>query len=86
MIVSTSRLGSNAALQFGARVGNADLFINGASWLVGDDELISIRPRPADDRTLFLTNAQKNFIMLSSTVMVPALVLAVGILIWWGRR
>ena len=86
MIVSTSQLGSNAALQFGARVGNADLFINGASWLVGDDELISIRPRPADDRTLFLTNAQKNFIMLSSTVMVPALVLAVGILIWWGRR
>jgi ABC-type uncharacterized transport system involved in gliding motility auxiliary subunit len=86
MIVTTSQLASNAALQIGARVGNADLFINAASWLVGDDELISIRPRPTDDRTLFLTGAQKNFIMLSSIVLMPALVLAIGILVWWGRR
>lgn len=86
MIVTTSQLASNATLQFGPQIGNTDLFINGASWLVGDDELISIRPRPADDRTLFLTNAQKNFIMLSSILLVPALVLSMGILVWWSRR
>ena len=86
MIVSTSQLGSNAIFQFGAQVGNPDLFINGASWLVGDDELISIRPRQPDDRTLFLSQAQKNFIMLSSIVFIPALVLGAGVLVWWNRR
>ncbi len=86
MIVTTSQLASNATSQFGGQVANTDLFVNGASWLVGDDELISIRPRPPENRTLFLTAAQKNFIMLSSILGVPAIVLALGILVWWGRR
>jgi ABC-type uncharacterized transport system involved in gliding motility auxiliary subunit len=86
VMVGTSQLASNTAFQFGAQVGNPDLFINAASWLVGDDELISIQPREPDNRTLFLTAAQKNFIMLSSIVFVPALVLAMGIFVWWGRR
>ncbi len=86
VIVGTSQLASNAAFQFGAQVGNPDLFINAASWLVGDDELISIQPRQPDNRTLFLTAAQRNFIMLSSIVFVPALVMAMGIFVWWSRR
>lgn len=86
MVVSTSQLGTNGVLQLSPQLANADLFINGASWLVGDDELISIRPRQPDDRTLFLSQAQKNFIMLSSILFIPALVLGVGILVWWNRR
>ncbi|MCC7369801.1 MAG: GldG family protein [Chloroflexi bacterium] len=86
MIVSTSQLGSNSVLGFGAQLGNADLVLNAASWLVGDDDLVSIRPREPDDRTLFLTQAQKMFVMLSSIVLVPALVLSVGVLVWWKRR
>lgn len=86
LIFSTSQLASNAAFQFGGQVANQDLFINGSSWLVGDDELISIQPRQPDNRTLFLTAAQKNFVMLSSIVFVPALVLAMGIFVWWSRR
>jgi ABC-type uncharacterized transport system involved in gliding motility auxiliary subunit len=85
LVFSTSRLGTNEVFQLG-QIANMDMFVNGASWLVGDDELISIQPRPADNRTLFLTAAQRNFIMLSSIVLVPALVLAIGILVWWGRR
>jgi ABC-type uncharacterized transport system involved in gliding motility auxiliary subunit len=86
LIFTTSQLASNAAFQFGGQVGNPDLIINGSSWLVGDDELISIKPRPADNRTLFLTAAQRNFIMLSSILFVPALVLSIGIFVWWSRR
>jgi ABC-type uncharacterized transport system involved in gliding motility auxiliary subunit len=86
LIVTTSQLASNATGQFGGQVANTDLFVNGSSWLVGDDQLISITPRPPDNRTLFLTAAQRNFVMLSSILFVPALVLAVGILIWWSRR
>jgi ABC-type uncharacterized transport system involved in gliding motility auxiliary subunit len=86
MVVSTSQLAMNGVLQISPQLGNTDLFLNAASWLVGDDELITIRPRQPDDRTLFLTGAQKNFIMLSSILFLPALVLAVGILVWWNRR
>lgn len=86
VIVTTSQLASNTAFQFGAQVANPDLFINAASWLVGDDELITIQPRQPDNRTLFLTAAQRNFVMLSSILFVPALVLAIGILVWWSRR
>ncbi|MFN8637181.1 MAG: GldG family protein [Chloroflexota bacterium] len=86
LIVTTSQLASNTTSQFGAQVANTDLFVNGSSWLVGDDELISIQPRQPDNRTLFLTAAQRNFVMLSSIVFVPALVLAIGIFVWWGRR
>ena len=86
VIVGTSQLASNTALSFGTQVANPDLFINASSWLVGDDELITIQPRQPDNRTLFLTNAQRNFIMLSSIVFVPALVLAMGIFVWWSRR
>lgn len=86
LMVSTSRLATNEVFQLGANIGNADLFINGSSWLVGDDELISIRPRPTDNRTMFLTSAQRNFIMLSSIFFLPALVLGAGIIVWWSRR
>ena len=86
LIVGTSQIARNAAFQFGGQVANQDLFINGSSWLVGDDELISIQPRQPDNRTLFLTGAQRNFVMLSSIVFVPALVLAIGIFVWWSRR
>jgi ABC-type uncharacterized transport system involved in gliding motility auxiliary subunit len=86
LIFGTSRLATNEVSQLGGQIANLDLFVNGASWLVGDDELISIRPRPTDTRTLVLSAAQRNFIMLSSIVLVPALVLAMGILVWWGRR
>jgi ABC-type uncharacterized transport system involved in gliding motility auxiliary subunit len=86
LMFSTSQLASNAAFQFGGQVANQDLFLNGSSWLVGDDELISIQPRQQDNRTLFLTGAQRNFVMMSSIVFVPALVLAMGIFVWWSRR
>ena len=85
LVFGTSRLASNEVIQLG-QIANMDLIVNGSSWLVGDDELISIQPRQQDNRSLFLTAAQRNFIMLSSIVLVPALVMAVGILVWWSRR
>jgi ABC-type uncharacterized transport system involved in gliding motility auxiliary subunit len=86
LIFGNSRLASNATAQLGGQVANQDLFINGSSWLVGDDQLISIQARQPDNRTLFLTAAQRNFVMLSSIVFVPAMVLAIGIFVWWSRR
>jgi len=86
MIVATSQLASNQVFQFGGAVGNANLVLNAATWLAHDDQLISIKAKPTDNRTLFLTGAQQNFVLLSSILFLPAIVLAAGILVWWSRR
>ena len=56
------------------------------TWLVHDDQLISIKPKPTDNRSLMLTGAQSNFVLLSTILMLPAIVLGAGIIIWWSRR
>ncbi len=86
IVVGTSRLATNEVFQLGPQIGNVDLFVNAATWLAGDDELVSIRPKPQDNRTLFLTGAQQNFVLVSSILFLPALVLAAGIAVWWSRR
>jgi gliding motility-associatede transport system auxiliary component len=85
-VVGTSQLASNQVFQFGGAVGNANLALNAATWLAHDDQLISIKAKPADNRTLFLTGAQQNFVLLSTILFLPALVLAAGVMIWWSRR
>ena len=38
--------------------GNGNLFLNIVSWLAQDEDLISIRPKPADDRRILLSQSQ----------------------------
>ena len=67
-------------------LGNRDFFLNAANWLAESEELISIRAKPTDNRTLFLTSAQQNTILYSTTLFLPLLVLGLGAAVWWGRR
>ena len=86
VVAGSSRLATNEVFQLGPQIGNVDLFVNAATWLAGDDELVSIAAKPPDNRTLFLTGAQQNFILVSSVLFLPAIVLAAGIAVWWSRR
>ena len=86
VVVGTSRLAANEVFQLGPQIGNVDFFVNAATWLAGDDELVSIPAKPQDNRTLVLTSAQQNFVLVSSVLFLPALVLAAGIAVWWSRR
>jgi ABC-type uncharacterized transport system involved in gliding motility auxiliary subunit len=65
---------------------NRDLFLNAANWLAEDEQLIAIRPKERDNRQMFLTAAQSNLVLFSSILFVPAIVLALGGLVWWSRR
>ena len=38
--------------------GNGNLFLNMVSWLAQDEDLISIRPKPAEDRRILLSQSQ----------------------------
>lgn len=65
---------------------NRDLFLNGANWMAESEQLIAIRPKDTTQRNLFLTAAQSNLVLFSSTIFVPLIVLAIGGFVWWSRR
>lgn len=66
--------------------GNADLFVNMVNWLAGEEELISIRPKPADFKPLNITGPQKKRLFLIYVVLFPAFIILLGGVIWFWRR
>ena len=66
--------------------GNKDIFMNTLGWLTQQENLISIRPKEADDRRLTLTATQQNNITWLSLLIVPGLVFGSGIYSWYRRR
>ena len=65
---------------------NSDLLINSVNWLAQDFELISLRPKLREPRLLFLTQSELEFIQWSGWLLMPVLVGAFGVWIWWRRR
>ena len=66
--------------------GNRDLFMNTLGWLSQQENLISIRPKEADDRRITLTAVQQQWITITSLLLIPGLVFGSGIYTWWRRR
>lgn len=65
---------------------NADLLLNAANWLVGEEEFISIeRKLPRASRAVMTTEQFQNFRYLS-LFGLPELILLGGIVVWWRRR
>ncbi len=66
--------------------GNLNLGLNILRWLSGDDKLLNIPARTAPDRTLELSTTAGAVIGLGFLFLLPLLLLAAGLLIWWRRR
>jgi ABC-type uncharacterized transport system involved in gliding motility auxiliary subunit len=66
--------------------GNRDLFMNTIGWLSQQDNLISIRPKEADDRRITLTATQESNIFWLSLLIIPGCVFGAGVATWWKRR
>src|SRR3954464_149595 len=66
--------------------GNRDLFMNTIGWLSQQDNLISIRPKEADDRRITLTATQESNIFWLSLLIIPGFVFGAGVMTWWKRR
>ncbi len=66
--------------------GNSDLALNTVNWLSSDEDLISIRPKPQDDRRITMTRAQMNTVRTTSQFGLPLVVVLAGIAVWWRRR
>jgi ABC-type uncharacterized transport system involved in gliding motility auxiliary subunit len=66
--------------------GNRDLFLNAVGWLSQQENLISIRPKEAEDRRLAMTAAQQTRIVWMSLLVIPGLIFGTGVYTWWRRR
>jgi ABC-type uncharacterized transport system involved in gliding motility auxiliary subunit len=65
---------------------NQDLFLNIVGWLVGQEELLSIRSRAIRASRVQMTPEQNVMVFVSSVLLMPQLLLVGGILVWWRRR
>ncbi len=83
VVVGNSGWASNQALGFS---GNRNLLLNMVNWLSSDEDLISIRPKPPEDRRINLTRVQFRTIQLTSQFFLPMIVIFGGVMVWLKRR
>lgn len=67
-------------------VSNADFFLNTVNWLLEDRALIAVRPKQEVFRPLVLTVPEYNLVRYVSWFLLPALIAAAGVVVWWRRR
>lgn len=65
---------------------NRDLFLNTVGWLVGQSDLLSIRPRSVRASRVNLTDREGTAVFYLSVLILPQLLLITGIIVWWRRQ
>jgi ABC-type uncharacterized transport system involved in gliding motility auxiliary subunit len=83
VVAGSSSWAANRFLGFN---GNGDLALNTMNWLSSDEDLISIRPKPPEDRRITMTRAQLNLVRITSQFVLPLIVVIIGTMVWWERR
>jgi ABC-type uncharacterized transport system involved in gliding motility auxiliary subunit len=83
VVIGSSSWAANRFLDFN---GNDDLALNAVNWLSSDEDLISIRPKPQDDRRITMTRGQLSFVRATSQFILPLVVVVAGVGVWWKRR
>jgi ABC-type uncharacterized transport system involved in gliding motility auxiliary subunit len=81
--VGDADFASNALLGF---QGNQDFFLNSVAWLAEDADLISIRPKEAENQSLFLSRQVQQNVAWFALVILPAFFVIAGVVTWWRRR
>jgi len=83
VVVGTGQMLANTFLGNG---GNLQLGIAMVNWLVGEDSLVAIEPRPAADVRIELDPMMLYLIVASFLIVLPLAFAATGTVIWWRRR
>ncbi len=77
--------GDFIANQYIGNAGNLGLAMRLVNWLSVNDNLISIPLIERGDRELTLSLVQSQLIAIGFLIVIPALLLLIGLLIWWRR-
>jgi ABC-type uncharacterized transport system involved in gliding motility auxiliary subunit len=83
VVVGDSDFAMNNYFRKGA---NGDLFLNTISWLAEDEDLISIRPKNQENRSVQLTQARSKSLFWLAMIFMPAAILIAGVAVWLRRR
>jgi ABC-type uncharacterized transport system involved in gliding motility auxiliary subunit len=83
VVIGSSGFLDNAMITFQA---NRDLALNAINWLSSDEELISIRPKEAEDRRLNVTQRQMNVFAYTDLLWIPLAIIIAGVVIFVKRR
>jgi len=65
---------------------NGDLFMNMISWLLADEDLISIRPKAPEIRMVDMTPGQTKTVMWLTVIILPAIAFGVAIMVFVRRK
>jgi ABC-type uncharacterized transport system involved in gliding motility auxiliary subunit len=65
---------------------NRDLFLNTVGWLVGQSDLLSIRPRTLRASRVSFSQEEGTSIFYLSVLVLPELLLIAGLAVWWRRE
>jgi hypothetical protein len=77
---------SGVQMRSDAGAGNADFINNCVNWLAGEEDLIALVPRTAENRPLNMDPRIQAFYFNIFTFVVPLGILVLGGLIWHWRR
>lgn len=69
-----------------ALLGNGALFVNAINHLAQQEQLLDIRPRHYEGKTVQLTNRQMQLSFFVASVLLPLLALGLGAWRWWRQR
>ena len=83
VVIGSSGFLTNGMIGF---QGNRDLAVNAVNWLSSDEDLISIRPKEAEDRRLNATQRQMNIFAYTDLLAIPLMVIVAGVSIFLKRR
>jgi len=83
VVVGTGQFVSNTFLGNG---GNLQLGLAMVNWLVGEDALVAIEPRPAADAQVQMDQLTLYLTAFSFLLLLPLAFAVVGGVIWWRRR
>ncbi|HOM98761.1 MAG TPA: Gldg family protein [Acidobacteriota bacterium] len=83
VVFGDSDFASNAYWQISV---NGDVFLNTVSWLAEDTDLLSIRPKDPENRSITLTATESRLIFWGTVVVFPLATLIFGIAVWYRRR
>jgi len=82
-VLGTSEIAANVYLGF---QGNRDLIMNMFNWLVAEEDMISIRPKPPESQRLNINARQMRQVFYLGVIGLPLLIVAAGVGVWWRRR
>jgi ABC-type uncharacterized transport system involved in gliding motility auxiliary subunit len=83
VVIGSSGFLTNSMVGFQA---NRDLALNSVNWLSSDEDLISIRPKEAEDRRLNVNQRQMNVFFYFDLIALPLLIIVGGISVYLKRR